>query len=223
MLLMNIQSSSKKSDVHLMRSDMRHDLTPFPCNGNWTLRRNSSHKVRAKRLHVPRRKIRKLCASVVSECVLDVDGQRPCSEQHKLTSPHLEENSPRLHRKTPWSEQHRPHLQSPSQGQLSPHRIKSLPQRMPRPLNLAERHPELFAQDQYIDPRSQKRVIPLEVLCLGYMRTGTACKSPTSHPLHPPSPPKTPLTNKQKNSDAKRPQHPRHPLQPLLLALLAHP
>ncbi|KAG6988577.1 hypothetical protein G7Y79_00070g096760 [Physcia stellaris] len=45
---------------------------------------------------------------------------------------------------------------------------------MPRSITLAERHPELFAQDQYIDPRSQKRLIPMEVLCLGYMRTGTA-------------------------------------------------
>jgi len=48
---------------------------------------------------------------------------------------------------------------------------------MPRSITLQEKHPELFAQDFYIDPRSRKRKAPMEVLCLGYMRTGTACES----------------------------------------------
>ncbi len=47
---------------------------------------------------------------------------------------------------------------------------------MPRPVTLQEKHPELFTRDQYVDPASRKRLVPMEVLCLGYMRTGTACK-----------------------------------------------
>lgn len=46
---------------------------------------------------------------------------------------------------------------------------------MPRGLTLQEKHPELFTQDLYVDPGSRTRIIPMEVLCLGYMRTGTAC------------------------------------------------
>lgn len=48
---------------------------------------------------------------------------------------------------------------------------------MPRVLTLQEKHPELFVRDSYVDPRSRKREIPMEVLCFGYMRTGTACES----------------------------------------------
>ena len=51
---------------------------------------------------------------------------------------------------------------------------------MPRSITLEEKHPELFAKDNYIHPRDRKRVTSIEVLCLGYMRTGTACKSRTS-------------------------------------------
>lgn len=47
---------------------------------------------------------------------------------------------------------------------------------MPRSITMQEKHPELFARDQYVDPASRKRLVPMEVLCLGYMRTGTACK-----------------------------------------------
>ena len=48
---------------------------------------------------------------------------------------------------------------------------------MSRSLTRQEKHPELFASDLYTDPRSRKREIPMEVLCLGYMRTGSASKS----------------------------------------------
>ncbi|KAM0802925.1 efflux pump antibiotic resistance protein [Usnea florida] len=48
---------------------------------------------------------------------------------------------------------------------------------MPRSLTRQEKHPELFARDIYTDPRSRTRKVPMEVLCLGYMRTGTACES----------------------------------------------
>ena len=47
---------------------------------------------------------------------------------------------------------------------------------MPRSITREEKHPELFARDQYVDPRTRTRRVPMEVLCLGYMRTGTACK-----------------------------------------------
>ncbi len=48
---------------------------------------------------------------------------------------------------------------------------------IPRQLTLEEKHPELFAKDLYIDPETRDRTIPMQVLCLGYMRTGTACQS----------------------------------------------
>lgn len=48
---------------------------------------------------------------------------------------------------------------------------------MPLSITLQEKHPELFVRDFYVDPRSRKREVPMEVLCLGYMRTGTACES----------------------------------------------
>lgn len=82
-----------------------------------------------------------------------------------------------------------------------------------------ERHPELFARDQYVDPASRKRLVPMEALCLGYMRTGTACKyQPVEQgalifvrfiDLDP--------------SHANSVQHPRHPLLPLVLSLQSHP
>jgi len=48
---------------------------------------------------------------------------------------------------------------------------------MPRSITRQEKHPELFARDSYTDPRTRKRKAPMEVLCLGYVRTGTACGS----------------------------------------------
>lgn len=50
---------------------------------------------------------------------------------------------------------------------------------MPRSITRQEKRPELFTQDLYTDPRSRKRKAPMEVLCLGYLRTGTACESPS--------------------------------------------
>ena len=41
---------------------------------------------------------------------------------------------------------------------------------------LEDKHPELFQSDAKIDRRSCKRVIPMQVLSLGFSRTGTACK-----------------------------------------------
>ena len=46
---------------------------------------------------------------------------------------------------------------------------------MPRSITLQEKHPELFVKDDYLNPASRVRIVPMEVLCLGYMRTGTAC------------------------------------------------
>jgi hypothetical protein len=43
-------------------------------------------------------------------------------------------------------------------------------------LSVQERHPELFMADKGVDPRTRKRVVPMEVLALGMPRTGTACK-----------------------------------------------
>ncbi|KAJ3541909.1 hypothetical protein NM208_g4375 [Fusarium decemcellulare] len=40
-----------------------------------------------------------------------------------------------------------------------------------------ERHPELFQPVNYESPRGKKRTVPMEVLCLGYNRTGTATMS----------------------------------------------
>ena len=48
-------------------------------------------------------------------------------------------------------------------------------------ITLQEKHPELFMRDFYVDPRSRRREVPMEVLCLGYMRTGTACESPKNY------------------------------------------
>ena len=41
---------------------------------------------------------------------------------------------------------------------------------------MQEKHPELFAEPLYRDPRERKRVRPMEVLSLGMSRTGTACE-----------------------------------------------
>ncbi len=54
---------------------------------------------------------------------------------------------------------------------------------IPRQLTVEERHPELFAKDLYIDPETRERTVPMQVLCFGYMRTGTACQS---YPYEPP-------------------------------------
>ncbi|KAL8758362.1 MAG: hypothetical protein Q9184_003951 [Pyrenodesmia sp. 2 TL-2023] len=47
---------------------------------------------------------------------------------------------------------------------------------MPRQTTLEEKPPELFAKDQYTDPGKRERVVLIEVLCLGDMRTGKACR-----------------------------------------------
>ena len=39
------------------------------------------------------------------------------------------------------------------------------------------RHPELFGPDRGIDRQTRERVVPMEVLNLGFMRTGQTCKS----------------------------------------------
>ncbi|KAI4095342.1 MAG: hypothetical protein LQ344_001640 [Seirophora lacunosa] len=41
-------------------------------------------------------------------------------------------------------------------------------------MTLREKHPELYVSASQIDPGNRTRVVPMEVLCLGYMRTGTA-------------------------------------------------
>ncbi len=38
------------------------------------------------------------------------------------------------------------------------------------------RFPECFNQTE-IDPRTKRRTVPMEVICIGMMRTGTMCKS----------------------------------------------
>lgn len=43
-------------------------------------------------------------------------------------------------------------------------------------MTLREKHPELYVSASQIDPGNRTRVVPMEVLCLGYMRTGTACE-----------------------------------------------
>ncbi|KAI4267829.1 MAG: hypothetical protein L6R38_008074 [Xanthoria sp. 2 TBL-2021] len=45
---------------------------------------------------------------------------------------------------------------------------------MSRTLSMQEKHPELYAQHTYVEPAKRKRTVKMEVLCLSYMRTGTA-------------------------------------------------
>ena len=40
-----------------------------------------------------------------------------------------------------------------------------------------ERHPELFKPDLHIDRQSGIRTVPMEVMNLGFPRTGTMCES----------------------------------------------
>ncbi|KAI8267477.1 hypothetical protein K4K58_007893 [Colletotrichum sp. SAR11_239] len=40
-----------------------------------------------------------------------------------------------------------------------------------------ERHPELFRPVSTESPRGKKRTVPMQVLCLGFPRTGTSCKA----------------------------------------------
>ena len=83
---------------------------------------------------------------------------------------------------------------------------------MPRSITCQEKHPELFAQDLHTDPQSRKRKVPMEVLCLGYMRTGTACKSIAGNdPANPW------LTTRLSYADRLQPS--RDTLLPFLLAL----
>jgi hypothetical protein len=35
---------------------------------------------------------------------------------------------------------------------------------------------DLFRQDEYTDPRSRKRIVPMQVLNMSFPRTGTTCK-----------------------------------------------
>ena len=42
---------------------------------------------------------------------------------------------------------------------------------------LKERHPEFFTPDRKLDRLHGRRVIPMEVLNLGFPRTGTMCTS----------------------------------------------
>lgn len=44
-------------------------------------------------------------------------------------------------------------------------------------LTMVEKHPELFMPQTNIDRRQCKRVVPMEVMNLGFPRTGTMCKS----------------------------------------------
>ncbi|KAI8275888.1 hypothetical protein K4K56_001233 [Colletotrichum sp. SAR 10_98] len=48
-----------------------------------------------------------------------------------------------------------------------------------------ERHPELFRPVSTESPRGKKRTVPMQVLCLGFPRTGTSCKA---HPNHTQAP-----------------------------------
>ena len=41
-----------------------------------------------------------------------------------------------------------------------------------------QRFPELYKPMVEEDPRERQRTVPMEVLVLGYPRTGTSCKSP---------------------------------------------
>ena len=47
----------------------------------------------------------------------------------------------------------------------------------PKKLTMKEKHPELFMPQTNIDRRQRKRVVPMEVMNLGFPRTGTMCKS----------------------------------------------
>ena len=47
----------------------------------------------------------------------------------------------------------------------------------PKGLTMREKHPELFMPETNIDRRQCQRVVPMEVMNLGFPRTGTMCKS----------------------------------------------
>ena len=52
-------------------------------------------------------------------------------------------------------------------------------------LTLEQRHPEQFKRDQNIDRRHGTRTVPMQVMNLGFPRTGTMCKcTPPSSSLH---------------------------------------
>lgn len=46
---------------------------------------------------------------------------------------------------------------------------------MPRKTTLKERHPELYTPDRKLDRLHGQRTVPMEVLNLGFPRTGTMC------------------------------------------------
>ena len=57
---------------------------------------------------------------------------------------------------------------------------------MPNPnkLTMKAKHPELFMPQTDIDRRQCERVVPIEVMNLGFPRTGTMCKSSRSESDH---------------------------------------
>ena len=50
----------------------------------------------------------------------------------------------------------------------------------PKELTMEEKHPELFTPQTNIDRRQCERVLPMEVMNLGFPRTGTMSKSGSS-------------------------------------------
>ena len=49
---------------------------------------------------------------------------------------------------------------------------------------MKEKHPELFMPQMNIDRRQCERMVPMEVMNLGFPRTGTMCKSGGSQSYH---------------------------------------
>ena len=47
----------------------------------------------------------------------------------------------------------------------------------PQALTMREKHPELFLPPVNMDRRQRTRLVPMEVMNLGFPRTGTMCKS----------------------------------------------
>lgn len=39
-----------------------------------------------------------------------------------------------------------------------------------------EKYPEMFEEDHQLDPRARKRTVPMKVMNLSMIRTGTNCK-----------------------------------------------
>ena len=60
---------------------------------------------------------------------------------------------------------------------LQPHGCPLKP--MASRLSVEQRHPELFTFDKNIDRQHGVRTVPMEVMNLGFPRTGTMCTYPT--------------------------------------------